>query len=276
MRRLVVLAGVLCLAAVLTVVGFHTWFSSGKMRVVFFQAGAADAILIRTKQSAVLIDTGLEDNAQALVQALKKEGVRSLDALIVTHFDKDHIGGAQQILETFSVAMVLEPDYTKDAKTYKRYRQALEESHAQRYTLSSDASFTLDGASYRVDATAASSYEKDESNNFSLVVTVQWGDTSFLLTGDAQEARLDELLKQGVAPCDVLKVPHHGRKNDRSAEFFAAASPKIAVITSDLEEPEDQEVVAALEAVGAQVYLTREGTVVCVSDGKRVRVSQEN
>lgn len=102
----------------------------------------------------MLIDTGLDDNAQALVQALKKEGVRSLDALIVTHFDKDHIGGAQQILETFSVAMVLEPDYTKDAKTYKRYRQALEESHAQRYTLSSDASFTLDGASYRVDATA--------------------------------------------------------------------------------------------------------------------------
>ena len=72
----------------------------------------------------------------------------------------------------------------------------------------------------------------------------------------------------------MLKVPHHGRYADLSAAFFAAVSPQYAVITSDEDDPEDPETVRALEAAGAQVLFTREGTVEITSDGEDVRAAQ--
>ena len=96
------------------------------------------------------------------------------------------------------------------------------------------------------------------------------GNASFLFAGDAENARLAELLDEGNLASDVLKVPHHGRYADLSAAFFAAVSPQYAVITSDEDGPEDPETVLALQAAGAEVLLTRTGTVELASDGKSV------
>ena len=74
----------------------------------------------------------------------------------------------------------------------------------------------------------------------------------------------------------MLKVPHHGRLDAFSGAFFAAAAPQIAVVTSDEDEPEDDEVIALLREQGAQTLLTREGEIVCVSDGKTVSARQKN
>ena len=117
-------------------------------------------------------------------------------------------------------------------------------------------------------------YGEDEENDFSLVVRLTHGNVRFLFAGDAENARLAELLDEGDLASDVLKVPHHGRYADLSAAFFAAVSPQYAVITSDEDDPEDPETVRALEAAGAQVLFTREGTVTLVSDGEGVRAAQ--
>ena len=93
---------------------------------------------------------------------------------------------------------------------------------------------------------------------------------------DPVHRRAKELLEAGVAPCSVLKVPHHGRLDALSGAFFAAAAPQIAVVTSDEDEPEDDEVIALLREQGAQTLLTREGEIVCVSDGKTVSARQKN
>lgn len=246
----------------------------GTMRVTFFQAGAADAILIQTPQSAVLIDAGLRGDGDALVASLREKGVERLDALVITHYDKDHVGGAPAVLEALPVAEIYQPDYVKDAKPYERWQKALQKTDAAVRTLSEDAVFTLDGARYAVSTARKRAYERDESNNFSLVVRLEWGENSFLLAGDCEEERLAELLDEGVAGCDVLKVPHHGRLDARSEEFFAAASPRWAVITSDEEEPEDAEVLALLEALGARTLLTREGEIIFETDGKTLRCTQ--
>ena len=95
---------------------------------------------------------------------------------------------------------------------------------------------------------------------------VQHGIDSFLFPGDAEQTRLDELMAQTSVNCTFLKVPHHGRVEANSGVFFRAASPQYAVITCDSEGP-DSEVMSALNAVGAQVYLTSRGPVQCVSDG---------
>ena len=246
----------------------------GTMRVTFFQAGAADAILIQTARSAVLIDAGLRDDGDALVDSLREKGVERLDALIVTHYDKDHVGGAPAVLEALPVAEIYQPDYVKDAKPYERWQKALKKTDAAVHTLSEDAAFTLDGARYAISTARKRAYDKDESNNFSLVVRLEWDENSFLLAGDCEEERLAELLDAGVEACDVLKAPHHGRLDALSEEFFAAASPRWAVITSDEEEPEDAEVLALLEALGARTLLTREGEITFETDGKTLRCMQ--
>ena len=94
----------------------------------------------------------------------------------------------------------------------------------------------------------------------------------FLFAGDAENARLAELLDEGDLDSDVLKVPHHGRYERLSAAFFAAVSPQYAVVASSQDDLEDAETVYALQAAGAQVLLTRNGAVEIVSDGESARL----
>lgn len=241
--------------------------AEARIELVFFAAGKADALLIQTPSSAVLVDTGLDRDGAALVEKLQKRGITRLDALIVTHFDKDHVGGADIVLGALAVDKVYQPGYEKDSKQYRQYTAALAASGIEPVTLTENYSFTLDGTSYSIDVANKEDYGADEENDFSLVVRLRCGQATALLAGDAEETRLGELLQEGNLISQLLKVPHHGRYNANTAAFLAAVGPQVAVITSSEEQPEDQETVAALRALGAQVLLTRQGDVICRSDG---------
>ena len=241
--------------------------AEARIEMVFFAAGKADAILIQTQGSAVLVDAGLDKDAEALVEKLKKRGVARLDALIVTHFDKDHVGGADVVLERMAVGAVYQPGYAKDSKQYRQYTAALAAAGVTPFTLVENHSFRLDGADYAIDVANESDYGEDEENDFSLVVKVTCGQATALLAGDAEAARLGELLEEGGLDSQLVKVPHHGRYNANTAAFLEAVNPQLAVITSSDEQMEDPETLATLQALGAQVLLTRQGDVVCRSDG---------
>lgn len=247
----------------------------GELDVTFFNAGKADCFLLRTEGGAVLIDCGTSKFGKELVPMLADLGVDRLDALFITHFDKDHVGGADTVLENLPVDVVYEPNYVSDSKQYRQYREALEASDARLETLTENVSLTLGGLSCDVDVANQSFYGVDEENDFSLVVTVRYGAVSFLFTGDAENSRLSELLMEGVEPCTVLKVPHHGRAEKLSQRFFAQAAPQYAVITSDEENLEDETVVSLLEDQGTAVYLTRNGPVTCVTDGVTIDFRQD-
>jgi len=120
------------------------------------------------------------------------------------------------------------------------------------------------------------SYE-EEDNDFSLVISMTYQEKSFLFAGDCEEVRLDELLSQTEfdLPHDVLKVPHHGKKEENSEEFFRAVEPEIAVITCSGEQPAGKKICAALENLGTEIYLTSDGTVTCMCDGETLQVLQE-
>jgi len=245
-----------------------------EISVTFFDLGKADGILIRTPESAVLIDAGTNKNGKELVKALSALGISRLDALIITHFDKDHAGGADHIIDAFSPRVVLEPEYEKDGKQVEQYREALQSAQVVPLSLSENTSFSLGGVSYKIDVANQSYYGEDEENDFSLIVRMQYGSTSFLFAGDAEKPRLNELLLEGNLSADVLKVPHHGKYEDNSPVFFSAVSPRYAVITSSEEEPEDAQTLLALQQSGAEVLLTRMGTVSIYADGVSLRVLQ--
>lgn len=246
------------------------------LRVDFYDMGKADAMLITTPSGVrILIDTGTNKGGKALVQRFEKEGIDAIDTLIITHYDKDHVGGADKILEEIAVRQVIMPVYGKESKQHTQFMEALEANKdiAQLpMKIGSDMQMqSEDGVTMSLTAAHKKSYGKDEENDFSLAVRLQYGDTKFFFAGDAEAPRQKELLEEGDVKCDVLKVPYHGRLVSMSEKFLTEASPQIAYITDDEEDPASEDVIAMLKALGAKVYTSREdGTVTVFSDGERV------
>ena len=247
-----------------------------ELRVDFYDMGKADAMLITTPSGyRILIDAGTNKGGKALVSRFEKEKIKDLDMMIITHYDKDHVGGGDKILEDIGVKEVVMPVYAKESKQYTQFAEALEETDtkASRLKIGSEMTVTTDdGVTMFITAAHKPSYGKDEENDFSLSVRLAYGETKFLFAGDAEDPRQRELLKEGDVACDVLKVPYHGRLVNASEEFLTEANPKIAFITDSEEEPASEKVIRILEELGADVRSAKDGGIAVVSDGKDVRI----
>lgn len=246
-----------------------------ELRVDFFDVGKADAMLITTPSGEhILIDAATNGEGKALAQRLSEAGIDRLYAMIITHYDKDHVGGADKMLEELAVERVIMPAYDKESKQYTQFLEALREEEgaeevrmerAQELMLTPEPGLTL-----RVTSAHEAYYGEDEENDFSLAVRMTYGETRFFFTGDAESARQRELLEEGDTACNVLKVPYHGRLEKSSQAFLSACAPQIAFITDADDEPADEQVVAMLTELGAQVYRAKDGGVTVFSDGERV------
>ena len=245
------------------------------VRVTFFDVGKGDAILVETASHAVLIDSGYDDTKEITLDYMEKQEISSLDYLVITHFDKDHVGGADWILRRVETRSVLQPDYESDSAQYREYVEAAREREVPVISVTNTMELSLDGVDFLVYPPQKKSYE-EEDNDFSLVIRMACGKKSFLFAADCERERLWELLEQEEFPLshDVLKVPHHGRKEKNSLEFLEAVRPDVAVITSSKEKPADDEICRMLERLGTEVYFTENGTVTCLCDGKGLRVVQ--
>ena len=220
---------------------------ASEMEVYFFQAGKADATLLATENYTVLIDCGLKGFGSTILEYIKEKDISHIDYLIITHFDKDHVGGAAEVIQGIPIGMVLQNNSPKDSSHYERYLTALENVGIEPVTVTEDYSFDLDGVSFAVDPADIEYTGDDASNNSSLLVTVVNGDDIFLFMGDAETDRSAEYMGGETIDCDVLKVPHHGKKEKLMAEFADVVKPEMAVITSSDDQPETEGVVSALE-----------------------------
>ena len=242
------------------------------LEVTVFDAGKADAILLTTPSSAVLIDCGKKGFGQTLLGELAARGVERLDVLILSHFDQDHIGGAAKLLGGIEVDRVLQSVCPTDSSEYRHYVRALEKASLEPETVREALCFTLDGVVFTVDPPQREDYDKDRSNNSSLIVTVEHGDNRLVFMGDAETARITEYLRSSPAPCGFLKVPHHGQKEKLLDALLVALRPSYAVITCSAEQPEASSTAQALAAAGVETFLTRLGAVRVRSDGETLSV----
>ena len=236
--------------------------------------GKADAILITNGEHAVLMDTGTAEAEETVLAALDRCGITKLDALIITHFDQDHIGSAPAVLQHVDVERIYQPEYEKESKPFDCYQAALEVYSGELCSVTRKESVLI-GAMTFVLRPPKETGGVRSSNDSSLVTALYYGKTSFLLPGDAAEQRLQELLADEIGAFDVLKVPHHGIGEKSSGAFIAMVSPAYAVLTVPDETYADPKVVEALYAVGARVQCTCTGTVLYRSDGRTIRVSTE-
>lgn len=246
------------------------------MKVYAFEAGKADAFLIYDDDFAVLLDTGEKELGDTILDYLAAEGISRLDYLIISHFDKDHVGSAAKILKNIEVGQILQSNYPKDSKVYEKYLDAAVGKNVQ--TVREDMEFSLGKARFVVDAPAVEEYAEDLSNNSSLIVSVFYGKTRWLFMGDAEDARLGEWLAENAdtqmeTTYDFLKVPHHGKYQRKLGDLVVAVWPKYAVITSSDDEPED-DVAAVYLRTDANLYLTRRGAVLFSTDGENIAASR--
>lgn len=245
------------------------------LTMTFLNTGKSDCIVIEAGESIVVNDTADADDAEAVCAFLDERKTTRIAYLILSHFDKDHIGSAADLISRFEVGCVLMPDYEEDSEAYLTLIQALEETDTESRRLREAYAFSLEGIDFYVDAPRESVYEND--NNYSLITCVTNGENRFLLMGDAKKLRIGEFLDTGEAKgrYDLIKMPHHGNYTKNLETLFATARPRYAVLTADPERLRvEEETAALLESYGCEAYYTDEGTVTAVSDGETVWVSQ--
>ena len=243
-----------------------------KLTAYFFSAGKADAILLTTENAAVMIDCGGNGFGQTILAYLMVLRIDRIDYLIITHFDKDHIGGSAKIINNFPVDTVLQSTWPKDSSEYEKYLKALDKQDLEAVPVREIISFTLDGVVFTVDPPDREFYEKDNSNNSSLIVTAACGEKTLLFLGDAETERLIEYLNDAPVDCDLLKIPHHGREEVMMRELIAAVKPEYAVICCSDEEPDIDDTLRTLSDCGTDVFLTFEAPVIASCDGSSISV----
>lgn len=254
------------------------WQSRGGqelLEVTFFNVGKGDAIFIESGGETMLIDTGFDDTSELLLGELEKRNVSSLTYLVITHFDQDHVGGADKVLAALNVDRVIQPDYKpKSKKQYKEYKEALKERGLEAWHIKRTTALKMGEAELLFYPPQQEAYEEAD-NDQSLVISLTYGAKSFLFTGDSESARLRELLEQPEFALEhsVLKVPHHGLFSRNSREFLERVSPEAAVITCR-DEWKTLSVQRTLRSEGSRIYMTSRGIITCTTDGRTLFVEQ--
>lgn len=243
------------------------------LTTVVFSIGKADAILIHNEEHAILIDAGEVEDAAEVLAYLRREKIEQLDAMILTHYDKDHVGGAAGMVEGITIGAVYGTYESKQSAEYDQYAAALAQKGLAATVVKEATSLTYGDISMTLYPPDTTGYDTKESNNSSLVIHMTYGDTKYFFGGDAQEDRVAELLKLGAAlDCDFMKVPYHGNAIKNLPALLEITTPEYAVITCSDKNPEDPTKTAALRDAGARVFLSRAGNVYATSDGTTLRV----
>ena len=244
-----------------------------KFEVIALNVGKADSLILKTENHAVLIDCGEKGDGDEVLDALSKSGIESIDWLIITHFDKDHVGGAAKLIKNIGISRIITPDYDGDSAEYKSYLSAAETAGLVPTRLKQKLTFVLDDVLFEIYPPEQSKYDESD-NDYSLALRAIHGENKFLFTGDAEEERLSEFKDEFPLSHTFLKVPHHGRYNGYTKEFINAVSPELAVITCSEKNPPDSKTLSVLDSVGSQTFLTENGTAEFISDGKNIRATQ--
>ena len=249
----------------------------GTLEVHYIDVGQGDATLIKCGSHAMLIDGGNNNKGTTVQLYLKKQGVESLDYVIGTHPDADHIGGLDVIVYKHNCEKVIMPDYEKDTKTYQELVDVIHDKNMKITYPVVGEQYALGEAKFTIIAPNSNSYGGN-ANDYSVAILLEYGKNCFLFTGDAEEASEAEMLTNGIdISADVYKVAHHGSRSASTQEFLNAVHPKYAVIScgegNSYGHPH-AEVLNRLRSMGVEVFRTDEqGSIIASSDGENINLN---
>ena len=270
------------LAGALTVLMCGT--AQAQVELFAVNVGKGDALVVRAGDYTCLIDTGKEKAQEQLEVALKALGVEALDAVFITHTDKDHVGGLKWLRESdIEIRAIYATRYYPN--TTEKKHPAVKAAKKLDLTvnwLGAGDSVPLgdSGAVFRVLAPEMEIPDDEDDN--SLVMMLESPDGRILLTGDMEHVEEAALLTSGAdLRCDVLKVANHGDSDATSAALIAACAPSVALISTDSAEKPgtpDAGIVRNLQGIGCAVCVTQDASlgIRVTLDGGRVAVENVN
>jgi len=242
------------------------------LTVSFADVGEADCILLQCGGTNVLIDAAEASSAPQVLAFLISRGVTTLDAVFLSHFDQDHVGGMAAVLRVFPVETV----YTsylpagKSSREIDAFFDALESAGLTATVIEEETALSIGGVDYTVYPPQDRTLDAKRSNNASLLLYGVYGESRFLLPGDAEKREIRELLGYGLG-CEMLKLPHHGRIEDNTDKLLDKLQPDFAVVCASAY---DEKTLAELQLRGIETFLTADGPVTAVSDGQGWAVTQ--
>lgn len=202
------------------------------LQVHFIDVGQGDSILIQVNNKNLLIDSGPNKSEDKLKKYLKKLNISKFDYIIATHPHEDHIGNMSYIINNFHVLNFYAPKVENSTKAFETMVESLIRKDLKIKVLKANIKSIDLGKNIVVDVFSPSSNSYEDLNNYSPIVKISYGNTSFLFTGDAEELSENEVLNAGFdLKCDVLKIGHHGSSSSTSEKFLKASNPSIAVIS---------------------------------------------
>jgi len=246
------------------------------LEVTFFDIGQGDAIFIETPyKNQILIDGG--PNSMILEKLAKEMPFwdKTIDLIILTHPEADHITGLLSVLESYNVKRILWTGIVRDTSQYEKWKEMIEKENAEIIIAHSSQGIKIGNVFLNIlyPFESLEGEEIKNSNDTSIVSRLRFGNNSFLFTGDITKVSENKIISKedGNLNSDVLKVSHHGSKTSTSAEFLENVLPDIAVISCGKDNsyghPHEQ-VLKSLEELGINILRTdQNGDIKIISNG---------
>ena len=249
------------------------------LKVYFFDVGQGDAILIESPtHGRVLVDGGRNRQIVTELGKTLSFGDRRIDAVIATHPDADHIGGLPEVLSRYQVGLLISPGVESDNDIDDELRKRAEEEKTPTLTARRGQVLNFSDEITLTILFPNQDVSNWETNDASIVAKLVYGESSFLLTGDAPIGTENILmsLDKEILDVDVLKAGHHGSRTSTGLTFAEATTPEYAVISAGKDNTyghPHKEVLNILQKVGAKILNTAEnGTIVFETDGQTLEL----
>lgn len=241
----------------------------GALQAVFFDVGKGDCILLTMGEDHVLVDAGYEETWQPVTKELLSRGIDSLDAMIITHYDKDHVGGAAEIARQIPVDIFYLPDYEGEADKSGDLLNYIEKKGLKSVRVEEQQKIALGDAEIEVDPSLIQyDLQEKNDNDASLIVKIFYKEDEWLLPGDIEKEAIEIWLGENTRTFDILKMPHHGDREKNTKELLDNIEPEIAVITDSALEEVSEKVLKQLEKRDIEVYRSSvNGTITITGDG---------
>lgn len=254
----------------------------GDIAVHYIDVEQGDSALIVAGDTTILIDGGEYSAYPKVTSYIRSLGITELDYIVASHPHSDHIGSIGKIIGDYGAGTLIMPDVTEEmtpiTSSYVNMLEAAEEAGSkiefaevgESYTLMEDCTLEI----------LAPVTDYEDYNNYSIVCRFNYGETSFLFTGDIEEQAERDILEIGTdVSADVLKIAHHGSNTSSVKVFLQAVDPEYAVISvgspNDYGHPH-KETLKLLELLDIEILRTdRHGDIVLFSDGKEISVVKE-
>ncbi len=242
-----------------------------------FDIGQGDSIFIQAPDGNMLIDTSVSSERDELTAYLAELDVTVIDYLVLTHPDADHIGNADYIIQNYDVENIIKPDFSVDTKTYGRMIDAIEASDANVIDFEIGDTFYIGELENTILAPIS---DYSDPNEMSIVIKSVYGETSIMLTGDAEKKSEKDIVDYWASSeldCDILKVGHHGSRTSTTDEFLSAVTPEVALISCGVGNTylhPHTELLDRLYEADIPIYRTDEdGTIIITTDGVEYQIT---